>query len=155
MNLPSESTHDAFQVDFARAVCRQLRLILECMRIEFPWLKNMAYDLSVCCPVCCASRSVNHCCNHNVRDCKEEQCLHLLSESQLLASRGSIVCTRSVVALNCKVPVDSVGFWFGSLEGQVMYTNEPVPIVPDFFLSITSSFPAPKKGRDILGIQLL
>ena len=155
LNLPSESTHDAFQVDFARAVCRQLRLILECMRIEFPWLKNMAYDLSVCCPVCCASRSVNHCCNHNVRDCKEEQCLHLLTESQLLASRGSIVCTRSVVALNCKVPVDSVGFWFGSLEGQVMYTNEPVPIVPDFFLSITSSFPAPKKGRDILGIQLL
>ena len=121
LNLPSESTYDAFQVDFARAVCRRLGLILECMRIEFPWLKNMAYDLLVCCPVCSTRRSVNYCCNHNVHGCKEEQCLHLLSESQLLASRGSIVCTRSVFALNCEVPVDLVGFWFGSLEEQVMY----------------------------------
>ena len=121
LNLPSESTYDAFQVDFARAVCRRLGLILECMRIEFPWLKNMACDLLVCCPVCCTSRSVNHCCNHNVLGCKEEQCLHLLSESQLLASRGSIICTRSVVAVSCKVPVDYVGFWFGSLEERVIY----------------------------------
>ena len=121
LNLPSESTYDAFQVDFARAVCRRLGLILECMRTEFPWLKNMAYDLLVCCPVCSTRRSVNYCCDHNVHGCKEEQCLHLLSESQLFASRGSIVCTRSVFALNCEVPVDLVGFWFGSLEEQVMY----------------------------------
>ena len=121
LSLPSKSTYDAFQVDFARAVCRRLGLILECMRKEFPWLKNMAYDLLVCCPVCCASRSVNHCRNHNVLGCKEERCLHLLSKSQLFASRGSIVCTRSVVAENCKAPVDFVGFWFGSLQEQVMY----------------------------------
>ena len=121
LNLPSKSTYDAFQVDFACAVCRRLGLILECMRKEFPWLKNMAYDLLVCCPVCCASRSVNHCRNHNVLGCKEERCLHLLSKSQLFASRGSIVCTRSVVAENCKAPVDFVGFWFGSLQEQVMY----------------------------------
>ena len=119
--MPSKSTYDAFQVDFARAVCRRLGLILECMRKEFPWLKNMAYDLLVCCPVCCASRSVNHCCNHNVRGCKKEQCLHLWSESQLLTGSEFILCTRSVVAVNCKVPVDCVGFWFGSLEERVMY----------------------------------
>ena len=121
LSLPSKSTYDAFQVDFARAVCRRLGLILECMRKEFPWLKNMAYDLLVCCPVCCASRSVNHCCNHNVRGCKKEQCLHLWSESQLLTGSEFILCTRSVVAVNCKVPVDCVGFWFGSLEERVMY----------------------------------
>ena len=123
LNLPLESTYDALQVDFARAVCRRLGLILECMRKEFPWLKNMVYDLLVCCPVCCGSRSVNHCRNHNVhvRGCKEEQCLHLLSEPQLLASRGSIVCTRSAVAGKFKVPIDCVGFWFGSLEERVIY----------------------------------
>ena len=123
LNLPLESTYDAFQVYFARAVCRRLGLILECMRKEFPWLKNMVYDLLVCCPLCCASRSVNHCRNHNVhvRGCKEEQCLHLLSEPQLLASRGSIVCTRSAVAGKFKVPIDCVGFWFGSLEERVIY----------------------------------
>ena len=123
LNLPLESTYDAFQVYFARAVCRRLGLILECMRKEFPWLKNMVYDLLVCCPLCCASRSVNHCRNHNVhvRGCKEEQCLHLLSEPQLLASRGSIVCTRSAVAGKFKVPIDCVGFWFGSLEDRVIY----------------------------------
>ena len=121
LNLRSKSSYDPFQVDFARAICRRLGLILECMRKEFPWLKNMAYDLLVCCPVCCASRSVNHCSNHNVRGCKKEQCLHLWSESQLFASRGFIVCTRSVVAVNCKVPVDFVGFWFGSLEERVIF----------------------------------
>ncbi|XP_022792905.1 uncharacterized protein LOC111331938 [Stylophora pistillata] len=118
MNLCSKSTYDAFQLEFARAVCRQLGLILECIRKEFPWLRNMAYDLSVCCPVCCASRSVDHCRGHNVRGCKEEQCLHLLSESQLCASHGSIVCTRSVVAANCKVPVDFIGLWFRPLKEQ-------------------------------------
>ena len=121
LNLPSKSTYDPFQVDFARAICRRLGLILECMRKEFPWLKNMAYDLLVCCPVCCESLSVNHCSNHNVRGCKKEQCLHLWSESQLFASRGFIVCTRSVVAVKCKVPVDLVGFWFGSLEERVIF----------------------------------
>ena len=121
MNLPSESTHDAFQMDFARVVCRRLGLILECMRKEFPWLKNMACDLSVCCPVCSTGRSVNYCCNHNVRGCKEEQCLHLLSESELFASREFIECTQSVVAVKVRVPVNFVGFWFGSLEERVMY----------------------------------
>ena len=121
MNLPSESTHDAFQVDFARVVCRRLGLILECMRKEFPWLKNMAYDLSVRCPVCSTGRSVNYCCNHNVRGCKEEQCLHLLSESELFASREFIECTQSVVAVKVRVPVNFVGFWFGCLEERVMY----------------------------------
>ena len=121
LNLPSESICDESQVDFARAVCRRLKLVLKCTRNEFPWWKYMAYDLLVCCPVCCANSSVNHCCNHNVRGCKEEQCPHLLSESQLLASRGSIAYTRSVVAVNCKIHVDFVGFWFGSLEEQVIY----------------------------------
>ena len=119
--MRSKSTYDPFQVDFARAICRRLGLVLECMRKEFPWLKNMAYDLLVCCPVCCASRSVNHCSDHYVRGCKKEQCLHLRSESQLFTSRGFIVCTRSVVAVNCKVPDDFVGFWFGSLEERVIF----------------------------------
>ena len=121
INLLSESKYDAFQVDFARAVCRQLGLILECMRKEFPWLKNIAYDFLVCCPVCCTRRSLNHCRSHNVRGCKEEQCLHLLSESQLRACLGPIVCTRAVSAVNCRVPVNCVGFWFRSLDEQVKY----------------------------------
>ena len=118
-HMPSKSKYDALQVKFARAVCRQLRLILECMRKEFFWLKKMECDLLVSCPVCWASHSVNHCSSHNVRGCEEEQCLHMISESQLFASRGSIVCTRSVVAV--KVPVDFVGCWFGSPEEWVMY----------------------------------
>ena len=58
MNLPSALSQDNPQVEFARTVCRQLGLILECMRREFHWLKNMAYEMSVCCPICCTRKRV-------------------------------------------------------------------------------------------------
>ena len=119
LNLLSESSYDTFQVDFARAMCRQLGLMLECMRREFPWLKNIAYDFSVCCPVCCTGGFVNHCRSHNVRGCKEEQCLHLWSESQLRDCQEPLVCTRSVIAANYRVPVKYVGLWFRSVDEQV------------------------------------
>ena len=40
MNLPSVLSRDTCQVEFARTVCRQLGLILECMRREFPLVKE-------------------------------------------------------------------------------------------------------------------
>ena len=115
----SESSYDTFQVSVARIVCRQLGLMLACMRKEFPWLKNMAYEMSVCCPVCCKQGSVNHCHSHKVRGCKQEECLHFWSESQLRECQEPIICTRSAVAGDYRVPVKIFGHWFKFVDGQV------------------------------------
>ena len=119
MSLYSESNYDNFQITVAQSVCRQLGLILECMRREFHWLKNMAYEMSVCCPVCCTREVAGHCRSHNVHRCKEEECLHFWSESQLRNCQEPVVCTRSAVADDYTVPVKRVGIWFRSMNEQV------------------------------------
>ena len=118
-NLSSESSYDAFQVNVARTVCRQLGLMLECMRKEFHWLKNMKYDMSVCCPVCCKQGAANHCRSHNVRGCKQEECLHFWSESQLRECRETIICTESAVAEDYRVPIKLFTHWFKFVDEQV------------------------------------
>ena len=119
MNPPSESSHDTFQVQVARTLRRQLGLILECMRNEFHWLKNMAYEMSVCCPICCTRKTVNYCNNHRVSGCKEEECLHFWSESQLRDCRGLVACARSASAENYTTPIELFSPWFAFLDKPV------------------------------------
>ena len=119
VHLSPESNLDTFQVNVARVVCRQLGLMLECMRKEFDWLKNMAYELSVCCPVCCKQVSVNHCRNHKVQGCKQEECLHFWSESELRQCKGPIACTKSAVAGDYRVPQKFFVPWFKFADDQV------------------------------------
>ena len=119
MNLPSVLSQDTPQVDFARIVCRQLGLILECMRREFHWLKNMAYEMSVCCPICCTRKTVKYCDTHCVSDCKEEECLHFWSESQLLDCQRPVVCTRRVDAGEYRVALEPFASWFPFLHKTV------------------------------------
>ena len=120
MNLPSESSHDTFQVQVARTVRRQLGLILECMRNEFHWLKNMAYEMSVCCPICCTQETVNYRCDsHYVHGCKEEECLHFWSESQLRDCQGFVSCTRCAGVEDYTVPIELFAPWFAFLDEQV------------------------------------
>ena len=123
MNLSSESSYDPFQTNVARTVCRQLGLMLECMRKEFHWLKNMRHEMSVCCPVCCKQGAANHCRSHNVRGCKQEECLHFWSESQLQECQGPATCTKSAVAGNYRVPVKLFGCWFRFKDEQVTYSK--------------------------------
>ena len=119
VHLSPESSLDTFQVNVARVVCRQLGLMLECMRKEFHWLKNMAYEMSVCCPVCCKQVSVNHCRNHKVQGCKQEECLHFWSESELRQCKGPIACTKSAVAGDYRVPQKFFVPWFKFADDQV------------------------------------
>ncbi|XP_078349895.1 uncharacterized protein LOC144634751 isoform X1 [Oculina patagonica] len=112
------SSHDTFDVTCARAVCRQMGLMLECMRKEFCWLKNMSYDLSVICPVCCQGCSVNYCRTHHTQGCKQEECLHFWSESMLRGGED-VMCTKSAAAQNNKVQVKKFVPWFASLGEQL------------------------------------
>ena len=119
MHLSSELQYDTFQIKVARIVRQQLSLMLECMPRQLIGLKNMAYEMSVCCLVCCRQGCVSHCRSHNVRRCKKEECLHLWSESELRESKGLIVCTRSAAAEDYRVPLKLFEPWFKFADEQV------------------------------------
>ena len=121
MNLTANVGHDAFDVTCTRAVCRQLQLILECMRKEFCWLRNMRYDLHVICPICCQGCAVNYCRVHHTQRCKQEECLHFWSESMLRGNQLVVKCTKSAVAQNNKFHVKKFAPWFASLGEQVIH----------------------------------
>ena len=93
---------------FAGSVCRQLELILESMRKEFCWLKNMRYKLSFICPVCCQGGV----------GCKKEECLHFLSLSEL-CNKKAIDCNESAGALITRVDIRQFAPWFAFPGYQV------------------------------------
>ena len=104
----------------------QLRLILERMRREFSWLKYMRYEMCICCPVCSQRGSVK-CRSHDVRGC---ECLHLLSESELLKCR---YCTRPGLRGDCRIRIKMFAPWFSfsdpnesrTLVNQVSFCLSP------------------------------
>ena len=104
----------------SRAIHLQLRLILECMRREFSWLKHMRYEMCVCCPVC-SQKDPLRCRTHDVRGC---ECLHLLSESELQKCQ---YCTRPGFRGDCRIRIKMFAPWFSftvpeesrNLVGQV------------------------------------
>ena len=118
LSVSVDASHESFDVTCARAVRRQLELMLESMRNEFCWLKNMRYEVSFVCPVCCEGRSVGYCRTHYAQGCKQEECLHFWSESQLYNAE-SISCTKSAVAQNNKVQIEQFAPWLLPQRNQV------------------------------------
>ena len=89
----------------SRAIHWQLRLILECMRREFSWLKHMRYEICVCCPVC-SQKDPLRCRTHDVRGC---ECLHLLSESEVQKFQ---YCNRPGFRGDCRIRIKMFAPWF-------------------------------------------
>ena len=119
MLSPSLHCHqDIAGINCCSVVRKQLGLTLECMRNEFFWLKNMKYEMSVLCPVCCKRGSVAYCRTHQKEDCEEEQCLHFLSLTELYRSK-QVVCTRSAFTKNSRVPVTQFAPWLPFKEQVV------------------------------------
>ena len=77
-SLSVDVSYDNLDVTFAGSVCRQLELILESMRNELFWLKNMRYELSFICPVCCEGGIVGYCDTHRKKRMQEGGMLPLL-----------------------------------------------------------------------------
>ena len=100
-----------FDLTTSRSILWQLRVILECMRKEFAWLKNMSYEMCVCCPVCSQKVSVK-CRAHDVRGC---ECLHLLLESEL--QRGQY-CTRPGLRGDCRIRMEMFVPWFSFSDAK-------------------------------------
>ncbi|KAL9964322.1 hypothetical protein ACROYT_G027949 [Oculina patagonica] len=116
MTLSSEVN---FDVTCARAVRRCLELILESMRKEFCWLKNMKYEVSFLCPVCCQGGGVNRCSTHMAQGCKQEECLHFWSESQFCNVKKIPSCTEPGIAQSSKVQIKQFAPWFAPLGNQL------------------------------------
>ena len=119
MTLSPGVRYNTFEVTFACKVHKQLDLLLESMRKEFCWLKNMRYEVTFICPVCCQADTVKYCDTHHVQGCKQEECLHFLSASQLCNAKKSISCTKSAAAPNSRIQIEQFAPWFTNLGNQV------------------------------------
>ena len=124
LNLSAVPNYDGFEEACARAVRRQLVLMLECMREEFFWFKNMKYKIGVICPVCCQESKANYCCKHHKQWwCEQEECLHFISESDLRKAKDFIRCLRCPTAEINKVHVKRFAPWFETSDEQVKDSN--------------------------------
>jgi len=112
MSLSAEVSDDKIGATFVGSVCRQLELILESMREEFSWLKNMRYELGFICPVCCQGGVAVYCDTHREEGCKKEECFHFLSLSQLCNPKKAIDCNKSAGALITRVDTRQFAPWF-------------------------------------------
>ena len=120
LNLSAVPNYHGFEERCARAVRRQLALMLKCMREEFFWFNNMKYEVGVICPVCCQERKANYCCKHHKQWwCEQEECLHFISESDLRKGKYFIRCRRCPTAEIDKVHVKSFAPWFETSDEQV------------------------------------
>ena len=118
MKLSADVQFENTEVIGASAVHRQLCSILECMHRESRWQRDMRYEISFLCPVCSRDGVVGQCRNHDAQQCKEEECLHFLAESEVRKNRIPI-CTNSTFAPNPKVQVKQFTPWFPSQIVQV------------------------------------
>ena len=121
MTLSADNSYDTSDVTFPCKVRRLLGKILESIRKEFCWLKFMRYEASFICPVCCRGDAVGYCNTHDVQGCKQEECLHFWSQSQLCNTKRIISCTKSVAAVNRRVQIVQFAPWFTIVGDQVSY----------------------------------
>ena len=120
LNLFAIPNYDGFEESCARAVRRQLALMLECMRKEFFWFENMKYEVGVVCSICCQERKANYCCtNHKQWWCEQEECLHFVTETDLRKAKDFIRCRRCPTAEIDKVHVKRFAPWFETSDEQV------------------------------------
>ena len=96
----------------AHFVRSQLALMIDSMRNEFFWIKNMKCEMSFLCPVCCHQGAVNFCRNHRAKGCKQEECLHFFSEAELYTSTEALMCIRAATAKDNRVPLKQFAPWF-------------------------------------------
>ena len=130
LSCSEDASYDTCEVtkQCARAVRRQLGLMLESFRNEFFWLKNMKYEVSFICPVCCQGGALSFCREHASQGCKEEECLHFWSESQLCDDKVNR-CYESAVVQSNRVDIKQFEPWFAAPRDQVNGLN-CITIVP-------------------------
>ena len=101
--------------------------MLTSMQKDFCWMKNVEYELSILCPVCCKGGSFTHCRKHT--DCKQEECLHFWSEMEFCKSVEPC-CEHTSVSTSESISLEAFKPWFIVSDGKVRKCSHCIPIVP-------------------------
>ena len=111
--LSVKSAIDVVDVDSIRAFRNQLTSIIDRVWKKFFWVKNVGCEVSFLCPVCSYGRVVSLCPQHPGESCKQEECLHFISESDL-GDEKQAVCTNSDTAVDNRIHAEQFAPWISS-----------------------------------------
>ena len=111
--LSVKSAIDVVDVDSIRAFRNQLTSIIDRMWKKFFWVKNVGCEVSFLCPVCSYGCVVSLCPQHLGESCKQEECLHFISESDL-GDEKQAVCTNSDTAVDNRIHAEQFAPWISS-----------------------------------------
>ena len=82
-------------------------------------MRRMTYNICVQCPVCSKGGvRASECDIHYVAGCKRDQCLHYITEEELVEDTG-LVCCQSDDARNRVIPREQFTPWFETLDSKV------------------------------------
>ena len=116
--LSVKNAIDEVDVDSIVTFRNQLTSIIDRVWKKFFWVKNVGCEVSFLCPVCSYGRVVSFCSQHNEENCKQEECLHFISESAL-GDEKQAVCTNSVAVLDNRIHAQQFAPWIPSGEEKV------------------------------------
>ena len=116
--LSVKSAIDVVDVDSIRAFRNQLTSIIGQVWKKFFWVKNVGCKVSFLCPVCSYGRVVSLCPQHHGESCKQEECLHFISESDL-GDEKQAVCTNSDAVLDIRIHAEQFAPWISSGKEKV------------------------------------
>ena len=92
------------------------------MKEEHLWMRSMSYDICVECPVCSKGGVTASVCEiHYVASCKRDQCLHYITEDELVGT-DPLVCSQSDDAISTVVSREQFTPWFKALDNKVCTT---------------------------------
>ena len=111
VSFSADQRQRSSEATVASAVRRQLVLLLECMKREFCWLNDIRCEVSFLCPACSQGGTVNFCQTHRAVGCKQQECLHFWSESELWNCPRAVICRRSADVVETRVQVKQFAPW--------------------------------------------
>lgn len=105
---------------FCREVHTFVKSSLENMCKEYLWMKSVTYNICVQCPVCSKGGvTASECDVHRVSECKRDQCLHYVTEDELVQNKNTLRCAKSRDPTNTVISREKFTPWFKALESKV------------------------------------
>lgn len=111
VSYSTDQSQGTCEMTAARAVRRQLVLLLDCMKKELCWLAKIRFEVCFLCPTCSRGGTVNYCENHRAKGCNQQECLHFWSESELGKFPQGVICCKTAGAVKTKVQVNQFEPW--------------------------------------------
>ena len=96
----------------------QLTSIINQVWDKFFRVKNVGCDVCYLCHVCSRGRTISLCQLHYEEGCKQEECLHFISELDL-GDETQAICTKSVAAVDNRIQVEKFYPWISCAGKKV------------------------------------